>query len=183
MGCMGCFLTGLPPGSTKGSEFICHCRKLTSALEALWKLLCTAILFLKDKFCAKGKRQEVNRRGAVVAAQVCASAPVHLVRASFECQPSLSPPALQPQIKKFRQGNAQIPLCRIPGSGGLYSHSLIPPAQIPWNHESSISTPTPADVWSPRGSQGEWDPQICCVWGWLLWEPGASLPCRFRVKI
>lgn len=80
------FLADLPPGTTKGSEFIYHCRKLTSPLEVLGKLLCTAVLFLKDKFCAKGKRKYVGsllpRHGAAVAEQVCASGPVHLVRTS-----------------------------------------------------------------------------------------------------
>lgn len=170
MGHMGCFLTGPPPGSTKGSEFTYHRRKLTSPLEVLWKLLCTAILFLKDKFWAKGKRQQVNRRGAVVAVQVCASVPVHMVRASGECQPALPPPALQPSIKKFRQRNAQTPLCKIPASWSFCSDSLVPPAQIPWNHKNSTFPPSSCWWLKPqrligrmRPTSGSRPPDLLCV--------------------
>lgn len=48
----------------QGGEFTYHCRKLMCPLKAFWKFLCTAIFLLKDKFCAKGKRQQVHRCGS-----------------------------------------------------------------------------------------------------------------------
>lgn len=80
-------------------------------LKALWKLLCTAILFLKDKSCAQGKRQQVTRGGAAVAAQVCASAPVHLWwehQASVSPPVSSCPPAIDKEIQTEKCTNTPI---------------------------------------------------------------------------
>lgn len=180
MGCMGCFLTGLLSGSTKGvsshitAESLCvpskHSENSCAQLFFFWKT--NSVQKVRDNRCTG------------VAAQVCASAPVYLVIATGECQPALPPPALQPQTKKFGQRNAQIPLCKIPGSWGFVFRFIVPPGQIPCSHRSSTFHLNSCWWLKPQGLIG-WmrPPPHCCVWGQLLWEPGASLPCRGQGQI
>lgn len=134
MGCMGCFLTGLLSGSTKGVSSHITAESLWVPSKHYENSCAQLFFFWKTNSVPKVR----DNRCTDVAAQICASAPVYLVIATGECQPALPPPALQPQIKKFGQRNAQIPLCKIPGSWGFVFRFIVPPGQIPCSHKSSI---------------------------------------------